>query len=82
RGASDEASDILRRIESLPPHQRLVLGHLVNGRLNKQIVHDLGVSMTTVKAHVSAILQKLGVFSRTQAVIKANQVHFTADEKS
>lgn len=77
--SSEEASDILRRIESLTPHQRLVLGHLVNGRLNKQIAHDLGVSMTTVKAHVSAILQKLGVFSRTQAVIKANQVHFTAD---
>lgn len=78
-GASDETTEILRRIESLTPHQRLVLGHLVNGRLNKQIAHDLGVSMTTVKAHVSAILQKLGVFSRTQAVIKANQVHFTGD---
>jgi DNA-binding NarL/FixJ family response regulator len=56
-----------------------VLIHLVNGRLNKQIAHDLSVSMTTVKAHVSAILQKLGVFSRTQAVIKANQVHFTGE---
>jgi DNA-binding NarL/FixJ family response regulator len=77
--ASNEATDILRRIESLTPHQRLVLSHLVNGRLNKQIAHDLGVSMTTVKAHVSAILQKLGVFSRTQAVIKANQVHFTGE---
>ncbi len=78
-GASEETGDILRRIDSLTPHQRMVLGHLVNGRLNKQIAHDLGVSMTTVKAHVSAILQKLGVFSRTQAVIKANLVHFTAD---
>ncbi len=77
--ASAEASDILRRIDSLTPHQRLVLGHLVSGRLNKQIAHDIGVSMTTVKAHVSAILQKLGVFSRTQAVIKANQVNFTPD---
>jgi len=77
--ASEEANEILCRIESLTPHQRLVLGHLVNGRLNKQIAHDLGVSMTTVKAHVSAVLQKLGVFSRTQAVIKANLVHFTAD---
>jgi DNA-binding NarL/FixJ family response regulator len=35
--------------------------------------------MTTIKAHVSAILQKLGVLSRTQAVIKANRVHFRAD---
>lgn len=78
-GASEEAGEILRRIDSLTPHQRMVLGHLVNGRLNKQIAHDLGVSMTTVKAHVSAILQKLGVFSRTQAVIKANLVHFAPD---
>src|SRR3546814_15348072 len=55
------------------PQQKTVLAHLVRGRLNKQIAHDLGVSMTTIKAHVSAILQKLGVLSRTQAVIKANQ---------
>ena len=77
--ASAEESDILNRIDSLTPQQRTVLVHLVNGRLNKQIAHDLGVSMTTVKAHVSAILQKLGVFSRTQAVIKANQIHFTGE---
>jgi DNA-binding NarL/FixJ family response regulator len=76
---SPEDDDISRRIASLTPQQRTVLAHLVRGRLNKQIAHDLGVSMTTIKAHVSAILQKLGVLSRTQAVIKANRVHFTAD---
>lgn len=74
-----ERSDIMRRIDSLTPQQKVVLNHLVNGRLNKQIAHDLGVSMTTIKAHVSAILQKLGVLSRTQAVIKANQVDFRLD---
>ena len=77
--SSAEDDDISRRISSLTPQQRTVLAHLVRGRLNKQIAHDLGVSMTTIKAHVSAILQKLGVLSRTQAVIKANRVHFTAD---
>lgn len=76
---SPEEDDISRRIASLTPQQRTVLAHLVRGRLNKQIAHDLGVSMTTIKAHVSAILQKLGVLSRTQAVIKANRVHFAAD---
>lgn len=76
---SPDEEDITRRIETLTPQQRTVLAHLVRGRLNKQIAHDLGVSMTTIKAHVSAILQKLGVLSRTQAVIKANRVHFTAD---
>jgi DNA-binding NarL/FixJ family response regulator len=35
--------------------------------------------MTTVKAHVSAILLKLNVFSRTQAVILANRVQFNGD---
>lgn len=76
---SAEEADILARIESLTPQQRIVLTHLVHGRLNKQIAHDLSVSMTTVKAHVSAILQKLNVFSRTQAVILANRVHFYGD---
>jgi DNA-binding NarL/FixJ family response regulator len=76
---SQEETDILAKIDSLTPQQRIVLTHLVHGRLNKQIAHDLSVSMTTVKAHVSAILQKLGVFSRTQAVIMANRVHFDGD---
>ena len=76
---SPEEADILNRIGSLTPQQRVVLTHLVHGRLNKQIAHDLSVSMTTVKAHVSAILQKLHVFSRTQAVILANRVRFDGD---
>lgn len=74
-----EEADILNRIGSLTPQQRVVLIHLVHGRLNKQIAHDLSVSMTTVKAHVSAILQKLHVFSRTQAVILANRVRFDGE---
>lgn len=76
---SQQETDILGRIASLTPQQRIVLTHLVHGRLNKQIAHDLSVSMTTVKAHVSAILQKLGVYSRTQAVIMANRVHFDGE---
>ncbi len=44
------------------------------GLLNKQIAYQLGVSEATVKAHVSAILQKLGVESRTQAVIAAAKI--------
>lgn len=79
--ASIEETEILARIESLTPQQKTVLGQLVHGRLNKQIAHDLGVSMTTVKAHVSAILQKMGVYSRTQAVIQANRVHFTGEDR-
>lgn len=75
--AAREEGEIRLRIASLTPQQRVVLGHLVAGRLNKQIAFELDVSMTTVKAHVSAILQKLSVFSRTQAVIMANRIDFT-----
>ncbi|HWU02862.1 MAG TPA: response regulator transcription factor [Novosphingobium sp.] len=76
--ASREDAQIRARIATLTPQQKVVLGMLVSGRLNKQIAYELGVSMTTVKAHVSAILQKLHVFSRTQAVIQANRIGFTA----
>jgi DNA-binding NarL/FixJ family response regulator len=47
---------------------------LGQGLLNKQIAYELNVSEATVKAHVSAILQKLGVDSRTQAVIAVNRI--------
>ena len=73
---AEQEDKIRKLIDSLTPQQRVVLGHLVAGRLNKQIAHELDISMTTVKAHVSAILCKLNVFSRTQAVILANQVGF------
>ena len=74
---ADEEDEKMRKlIDSLTPQQRVVLGHVVAGRLNKQIAHELDISMTTVKAHVSAILCKLNVFSRTQAVILANRVGF------
>lgn len=76
--ATTEAADIRRRIDTLTPQQRVVLGLVVAGKLNKQIAFDLDVSMTTVKAHVSAILSKLNVYSRTQAVILANKVGFEA----
>jgi len=73
-----EESQILARIETLTPQQKVVLSLVVAGKLNKQIAFDLDVSMTTVKAHVSAILLKLNVYSRTQAVIMANKVGFLA----
>ena len=69
-----EASALVRRLSSLTPQQVRVLMMLSQGLLNKQIAYELGVSEATVKAHVSAILQKLGVESRTQAVILAAKI--------
>ncbi|MGE0502128.1 MAG: response regulator [Rhizobiaceae bacterium] len=64
-----EVSDLIQRLQTLTPQQSRVLGMLAEGLLNKQIAYVLGVSEATIKAHVSAVLQKLGVDSRTQAVI-------------
>ena len=64
----------MRRLASLTPQQMRVLMMLSEGLLNKQIAYELSVSEATVKAHVSAILTKLGVESRTQAVIAAAKI--------
>jgi DNA-binding NarL/FixJ family response regulator len=65
---------LVRRLSSLTPQQVRVLMMLSQGLLNKQIAYELSVSEATIKAHVSAILQKLGVESRTQAVITAAKI--------
>ena len=64
----------MSRLSTLTPQQVRVLMMLGEGLLNKQIAFKLNVSEATVKAHVSAILQKLGVDSRTQAVIAINKI--------
>lgn len=69
-----EAADLAGRLSTLTPQQVRVLMMLGEGLLNKQIAFKLGVSEATIKAHVSAILQKLGVDSRTQAVIAINKI--------
>ncbi len=72
---SDKATrDLVQRLSTLTPQQVRVLMMLSEGLLNKQIAYELSVSEATVKAHVSAILQKLGVESRTQAVIAAAKI--------
>jgi DNA-binding NarL/FixJ family response regulator len=74
RGADEEIAKLMARLATLTPQQVRVLMMLSEGLLNKQIAYALGVSEATVKAHVSAILQKLGVESRTQAVIAASRI--------
>ncbi len=69
-----ESTELMGRLATLTPQQVRVLMMLSEGLLNKQIAYELSVSEATVKAHVSAILQKLGVESRTQAVIAAAKI--------
>ena len=68
--------DLVQKLKTLTPQQVRVLKMLRQGLLNKQIAFELNVGETTVKAHVSEILRKLGVYSRTQAVIEASKIDF------
>ena len=70
----DNHSALMRRLSTLTPQQVRVLMMLSDGLMNKQIAYELSISEATVKAHVSAILQKLDVDSRTQAVIAAARI--------
>jgi len=76
--AADPTSKIASRVAGLTPSQIRVLQLLRRGLLNKQIAHELGVGETTAKAHVSEILRKLNVASRTQAVIETSHLDFEA----
>ena len=74
RGVAPEEADIAERIRELTPQQFRVLGMLGSGLLNKQIAHAMGVSEATVKAHMTAILRKLGANNRTQAILLAGRL--------
>jgi len=74
---SEEAT-IAAALSSLTPHQFRVLMMLGEGLLNKQIAFQLGVSEATIKAHVTAILRKMHVNNRTQAVLAVEQLRITA----
>ena len=69
--AEAEAAKLLRE---LTPQQFRVLQMVSTGQLNKQIAYELGVSEATIKTHMTAILRKLGVNNRTQAVLIAYQL--------
>ncbi|MBC8269179.1 MAG: response regulator transcription factor [Rhodospirillaceae bacterium] len=70
--------ELLERMKSLTAAETKVFHLLVEGKPNKIIAYDLDIKESTVKAHISAILRKLQVFSRTQAVLMAKDVGFKA----
>lgn len=71
---SSDRADMVQRLSRLTPQQLRGLQMLRQGMLNKQIAYELQVGETTVKAHVSEILRKLNVYSRTQAVIEVSKL--------
>ena len=75
-----EEEALAKRVAELTPQQYRVLSMVCNGLLNKQIAYELDVSEATIKAHMTAILRKLGAHSRTQAVLLAGRL--TLDGRS
>jgi DNA-binding NarL/FixJ family response regulator len=70
------------QLDMLTPQQLRVLKYLADGMLNKQIADILGVSEGTVRAHVTAVLRKLGVSTRTQAVILVTEMDLVDDAEA
>ena len=71
-GQSDQQPDA-ERMGELTPRQRTVISLLERGMSNKAIAREMGIGEITVKAHVSAILRKLGVNNRLQAIIAVRE---------
>lgn len=73
-----DAREAAERLAELTPQQARILQLVCAGKLNKQIAFDLDIAETTVKAHVTAILRKLNVHSRTQAVLISQDARFAS----
>lgn len=73
----DEHTVTAQQLETLTRKQLQVLEHMTRGESNKMIAYHLDIAETTVKAHVSAILRKLGVHNRVQAILSASDIDFS-----
>ena len=82
RRSSVEIQDLLRQLSCLTPQQLRVLDMICRGLQNKHIAYELDISVTTVKVHVTEILRKLGVRSRTNAIIELSRLDLTRSERS
>ena len=71
--------DVVARLSHLTPQQTRILHLVCDGKLNKQIAYELSIAESTVKAHMTAILRKLGVHSRTQAVLAVQKARFSPE---
>jgi len=76
-GARPADGDLALRVRELTPAQYGVLKLICDGKLNKQIAHELSIGESTVKSHITSILKKLGVHSRTQAVLVMQRIQLS-----
>ena len=77
RRSHQESSISAHQLDTLTRKQLQVLEHMTRGESNKMIAYHLNIAETPVKAHVSAILRKLGVSSRVQAILAASDIDFS-----
>jgi DNA-binding NarL/FixJ family response regulator len=75
----DAEAQAAERVAELTPQQFRVLTMLADGQLNKQIAYELGISEATIKAHMTAIMRKLGCSNRTQVALLASQLALDPD---
>ena len=75
---ADEDQQSIERLSELTAQQGRILEAICEGKLNKQIAYDHSIAEATVKAHITAILRKLGVQNRTQAVLVAQKAKFAS----
>ncbi len=64
----EQAMDVSKRVDGLSPRERQVLGHVIAGRLNKQIAESLGTAEKTVKIQRARVMRKMGVSSVAELV--------------
>ncbi|RDV27334.1 DNA-binding response regulator [Alteromonas aestuariivivens] len=82
REIEHELCDTVQRFRQLTPKQMRVLGYVRRGLMNKQIAHEMNVTEATIKAHISAVLRKLDIRSRTQAVLLMNKHNIDFEPRS
>lgn len=76
RKGQAETRELLRHLGQMTSQQLRVLDMICRGLQNKHIAYELDISVTTVKVHVSEILRKLAVRSRTEAIITMSKLDF------
>jgi DNA-binding NarL/FixJ family response regulator len=76
REAEAQVRDLIKQLGPMTPKQLLVLDMICQGLQNKHIAHELNISVLTVKQHVTEVLRKLGVRSRTEAIIALSKLEF------
>lgn len=71
---SPSDADLATRAAKMTPQQHRVFALMAEGKPNKIIAYDMQIGEATVKAHVTEILRKMGVHSRTQAIVLAQRL--------